>query len=276
MDFDESKDIDKALRYQVAKSNELIQKSRYCLALREQRALDYAISKIQKADPSDKVYRVDAKEAYRIVTSSKGAMGGNDYRNAYQIFKNLQGMPVEISPREGLLVSCNWFHHVSYDKTTGVIEFQFHNLLTPYLFSLRGNFSRYFLEVTVKMKCVYGPRLYQLLKAIAKGKKVELTIPLEQLKNDIGASLEAVKNRRGLYEVKIIRGYESYGKFKQAVLDPSVEDINRCSDIRVEYEPVKTGRRVTAIKFKVNDDNADSMLRAFEEIDRMKHPWRYA
>ena len=271
----ERQEQEKALEYTVSKSNEMIQRSRYSLPLREQRALDYAIAKIQKNDKPGKVYRVDPKEAYKIVTSADNAMGGKEYREAYQIFKGLQYRPVEIYPRAGVRVSCNWFHHVAIDENTGTLEFEFHDMLSPYLFQLRRNFTAYYLENTAKMKSVYGPRLYQVLKSYAMGRKVEKTFTLDEIKEAVGASFVAVKNGRGVFEVTTIKSYEMYGKLKQAVIDPAVDDINECSDMRVTYEAIKTGRKVTAIKFIVNDDGYDRSERYFEQIDRERHPERY-
>lgn len=272
---DDPQEKEKALAYIVSKSNEMVQRSRYSLPLREQRALDYAISKIQKADRPGKVYKVDPKEAYKIVTSSESAMGGKEYREAYQIFKGLQYRPVEIYPKAGLRVSCSWFHHVAINENTGTLEFQFHDMLAPYLFQLRGNFTAYYLENTARMKSVYGPRLFQVLKSYAKGQKIEKTFTLDEFKEAVGASFEAIKNKRGVYEVKTIKSYEMYGKLKQAVIDPAVDDINQYSDMTVEYEGIKTGRKVTAIKFVVNDDHAEAGARYLEQLDRERHPERY-
>lgn len=261
---DEQQEQEKALEYVVSKSNEMIQRSRYSLPLREQRALDYAISKIQKQDKPGKLYKVDPKEAYRIVTSADSDMGGKEYRQAYQIFRSLQYRPLEIYPRAGLRVSCSWFDHVTIDENTGELEFQFHNMLTPYLFQLSRNFTAYYLEHTAKMKSVYGPRLYQVLKSYAKGKNTDKTFTLDEFKEAVGASFEAVQNGRGVYEVRAIKSYQLYGKLKQAVIEPAVEDINRCSNVRVTYEEIKTGRKVTGIKFMVEDAPGDRAQRDWE------------
>lgn len=265
---------EKVMDYYVSKSNEMIQRARYILSLREQRALEYAICKIQKTDNPGKVYTVDPDEAYKIVAATEH-LGGRDSQQAYQIFKGLQSRPVEIYPKAGLRVACNWFHHVGINEDTGELEFQFHDMLAPHLFQLRGNFTAYHLQYTAKMRSVYGPRLYQVLKSYAKGKKIKKDFSLDELKDAIGASFEAVKNSRGVYEVKTIKSYGMYGKLKQAVIDPAVEDINTYSDMTVSYKEIKTGRKVTAIKFIVNDDHTESGARYLEQIDRQRHPERY-
>lgn len=262
------------MEYWVSKSNELVQRARYSLSLRESRALDYAVSKIQKADKPDRIYKVDSNEAYKVITNTEH-LGGKDPRQAYQIFYGLQYRPVQIYLKAGHRVAFNWFDHVGIDENTGEIEFQFHRFLEPYLFGQTENFTAYWLQNTAKMRSVYGPRLYQVLKSYAKGKKIEKTFTLDELKDAIGASFEAVKNRSGVYEIKPTKSYEMYGKLKQAVIDPAVEDVNTFSDMVVSYEAIKTGRKVTAIKFIVNDNHAEAGARYLDHLDRQRHPERY-
>lgn len=275
MTTEEQGKLEKALGYKVSKSNELVQRARYSLSLRESRALDYAVSKIQKADKPGKVYKVDSKEAYRIVTQADGHMGGRDLRVAYDVFRSLQYRPVEISPKAGVRVSCNFLRHVTIDENSNTLSFEFDSKLTPHLLNQYKNFTAYELRNTARMKSVYGPRLFQVLKSYAKGQKIEKTFTLDELREAIGASFEAFKNSRGVYEVKPIKSYEMYGKLKQAVIDPAVDDINQYSDMTVEYEGIKTGRKVTAIKFVVNDDHAEAGARYLEQLDRERHPERY-
>ena len=276
MKEDEREKLEKALSYRVSKSNEMVQRARYSLSLREGRALEYAISKIQKTDKPGKVYRVDPKEAYRIVTASEGRMGGRELRAAYEVFQSLQYRPVEISPKAGVRVSCNFLHHVTIDENSNTLSFEMDSKLAPYLLDQYKNFTAYELRNTAKMRSVYGPRLYQVLKSYAKGRKIEKAFTLDELREAIGASFEAFKNKRGVYEVKATKSYEMYGKLKQAVIDPAVEDINTYSDMRVEYEAIKTGRKVTAVQFKVNDDHAEAGARFMDQLDRKHHPGRYA
>lgn len=267
--------IEKALSYNIAKSNELILRSRYSLSLRQQRALDYAISKIKKGDPPDTVYTVDPKEAFLIVTGSDRTMGGKDAMEAYDAFRSLQYMPVELRPTDDVIVTCNWFHHVSLNKKTGVMEFRFHDLIAPHLFDLYENYSMYNLYFPYKMRTVYGPRLYLMLKANIKGRRrrgIELYVPLDAFKIDIGACLEAEKNKKGVYEVKQNRSYDQFGKLKQGVIDPAVKDINNVSDLQISYEVVKDGRKVTGLRFTINSDTVDSFARTLERLDTVSVP----
>ena len=264
--------LEKALSQSVAKSNELFLESRYSLSLREQRALDYAISKIQKDDTPDKIYRVDAREAFSIVTASEGPMGGNDYKVAYQAFASLLCLPVEINLRERFYVTCNWFHHVAFDRKTGTLEFQFNDMLAPHLFNQRKNYVLYDLKFPYEARCVYGPRLYSMLMARSKGKTPTVSIPIDVFKNDIGVSVEAVKNERGIYEINSKICYDQYGKLKERVIDPAVQDINEWTHIFVEYEAIKTGRKVTGIKFTINASTEDYYLRVFQRLDKERHP----
>ncbi|WP_252235748.1 RepB family plasmid replication initiator protein [Clostridium sp. ZS1] len=47
------------------------------------------------------------------------------------------------------------------------------------------------------------------------------------------------------------KSYDKYGLFRTKVLDMAYEEINNCSDILFDYEEIKTGRKVTSIKFTI-------------------------
>ena len=65
----------------------------------------------------------------------------------------------------------------------------------------------------------------------------EWTVPLAKLRDE------------RLY-LKDNESYKQFKFFKRDVLDPAVKEINEKTDCYIEYEPIKRGRAVTAIKFK--------------------------
>ena len=278
MDHEEHKSEEStALYYDVYKSNEMIRRSRYSLTLREQRALDYAISKIQPNDKPGKEYKVKFQEACQVVNAldSVSSLGGAQYNAAFDFFGELVTREILIYPKGGGRTRCTWFTKVHQDEN-GDISFQFNEELAPYLFELRKNYTKYQLAYTVRMKSIYGPRLYQILRShCVKGRTIEKSFTLSELRKEIGADFVSVKNRKGEYETRSLKSYDTYGKLKQAVIAPAINDINEYTDIFVSYTETKTGRKVTGVKFKIKDVTNERSIQMWEQIDKERHPERY-
>jgi len=81
----------------------------------------------------------------------------------------------------------------------------------------------------------YGPQLYELLK---KNEYLgTFTVGVEELKKLLGANTT---------------GYKYWTQFYERVLKPSVEDINRKTDLHAQIKPIKGPHgKVVKIEFKV-------------------------
>ncbi|WP_336417760.1 replication initiation protein [Escherichia coli] len=55
--------------------------------------------------------------------------------------------------------------------------------------------------------------------------------------------------------------YKDYRDFRQKLLQPSIDRINAATDISVIWEPVKTGRSVTAIRFAYVDESTPEVVK---------------
>ena len=97
------------------------------------------------------------------------------------------------------------------------------------------------------MKSKYSPRLYELLKS-------------EQYKRCFNYDLSDLKRLLNAER------YELYGNFKQKVLDIALKEINETTDIYVEYEPIRTKKKYTAIRFTVRAKTTDENVKTL--IDR--------
>ena len=65
---------------------------------------------------------------------------------------------------------------------------------------------------------------------------------------DLGEKEVAVSWLRDTLQLE--KKYTAMNNFKARVLEPAIKDINKNSDLWVEYSQRKTGRKVTHLKFK--------------------------
>ncbi len=232
---EEETEFDKELSLPVRKSNDMIQKSRYSLSLREQRLLLYCISKIKPEDTGTERYKIKLRDATKICGVSEKNINGQVYNDVFNAFSTLRDRGFTIYTDKGR-ARVAFIDNPEQDKE-GNIEFNFNKYVVPYLFNVQKRFTQYNLRIAVKMRSVYGIRLYELLKSYQNlgSKRFEL----DELRGLLGAAEKSYK--------------EKFGLFRKNVLEPAMKDIDN-TDLKVSYIEIKEGRRISAIEFIISDD----------------------
>ena len=119
----------------------------------------------------------------------------------------------------------------------GVLEFDLNYAIIPYLTEINKNFTEYQLHYLLVMTSSSAIKLYKLLyqyKTIGKRK-----FTINDLKNQFGVQGK----------------YPQYGPFKKYVVNPSITQINKATDLIVDYNEIKVGRKVEELEFifKINN-----------------------
>lgn len=130
-----------------------------------------------------------------------------------------------------------WIEKPRIKKKSGIIELRLDEDLRPYLLQLRQNFTKYEIIYTLNFKSKYTIRLYELIKSIhyQELETLEYKFSLEKLRKLTGSE-----------------NHKTYQHFKDRVLLPAIREINQYSDKIIEFEPLKDGRTVKAIKFYIS------------------------
>ncbi len=228
----------------VTKSNRLIE-ANYKLGVVEQKIILCLASNIQPTDSDFKTYTLPVKE----FTSLLGLKGRPKYTELRRITKELMQKVFEVRINKKV-IQVAWLSYVAYNESEGTIDIRFDPFLRPYLLELKREFTSYKLENVVQLKSTYAIRIYELLKQYEKIQ--ERTFLLNDLRKLLGA--EDI--------------YPAYGNFKQRVLIPAQKELKSKTDISFELEEIKTGRRVTKVKFiiqSIKQNKEDEQLKLFEE-----------
>ncbi|MBT9937839.1 replication initiation protein, partial [Anaerostipes hadrus] len=98
-------------------------------------------------------------------------------------------------------------------------------------------FTQYQLYNVLGMKSAFSVRIYELMKSYSF--RHTITIELDELKR--------------LLMVENVKSYVNYKDFRVKVLEKAQTEINELTDINIEFEPIKTGRKVTSIKFIIEE-----------------------
>jgi hypothetical protein len=126
----------------------------------------------------------------------------------------------------------------------------------PYFLELRNGFTKYSLTAALTLTSIYSQKLYELLSRW-KDKK-EWFVSLDELKTLLNAKNYA------------------YPQLKQKCLDRGIQEINQKTDLQVTWEPEKTGKSVTAIRFFIKskavaerDDAKEAVNEELKQISQL-------
>ena len=212
----------------VVKSNEVITAS-YKLTLNEQRIVLSCISKIDSMKELTKkdgvTIRVDEIKDL-LVTTRNGT--GSLYKDLKTATERLYDRSIALD-NEGS--KRRWVYEIKYNESEGDITLYFSPTIIPYLSELKGNFTKYKLEYVANFKSVYSIRIYELLCRWSFVGQKETEV--DELKRLLG-----VEDK-----------YTRTSNFLSRVVDISVKEINKFSNIKLDCGYRKTGRRITHIQF---------------------------
>lgn len=262
------------------KSNLLIQ-GKYRASLLENQVYSMAIAKLQKGvmekGTGTPVCVINAYEFKELLGKNDGSF--------YEVLKNLPERLTE--KRIGIYDPVNkMFGYIVIITGAiykdGVLYIRFNPDLAPLLYVEKSSYSQLELPLLLKFKNAYSFRLYELLKSRAymsrkeKGDFQRSGCTLDEVLYEIHMNISELKLELGVvnpedkYVKKILNNssapdydravegaqdyvYGRWSSFKSRVLDVAVNEINKESDMHVEYQLLKVHKshKVVEIVFFV-------------------------
>jgi plasmid replication initiation protein len=209
----------------IVQSNKLIN-GRYEMTLLERRIFLKMISMIKSSDKDFQDFYINAKD----IILDACLEGNSIYMELRKATRRLLQHVCEID-EEKRLVQVSLISTAIYYKGQGMIQLRFDPTLKPYLLELKNNFTVYGLKQALKLKSFYSLRIYELLKQFSStGYRI---ISIEELRFALG----------------IKDGYTKYADFKKRILTQAQKELAN-TDIPFELEEIKTGRKITSLKFR--------------------------
>ena len=220
----------------VVKDNALINAS-YNLEVTEQRLILLAIINARqtgKGITADCKLEITAHDyASRFDVSNSGAYKA--LKNAVLNLFDRQFSFKEADKKGNLgTVKSRWVSRIKYIDDSATLEITFAPDVVPLITRLEQHFTSYQLKQVTQLTGKYAIRLYELLIAWREIGKVP-QIELSEFRNNLGVETDE---------------YIRMSDFKMRVLDPSIDQINKHTDITVTYEQHKKGRTITGFSFR--------------------------
>lgn len=219
--------------YLVTKSNYFIMNSSYDLSIEEQKIILTLASMVQPADEEFKPYKFKINEFMELL----GVENKAKYTEIPKITKELMKKVFEIQEGKTIL-QVAWLNSARYEKGSGMVTLKFSPDLKPYMLMLKEKFTQYQLANVLSMKSKYSPRVYEILKCNEFKKQGYTEIDIETLRKLLRAE----------------KTYPLYADFKRFILKQAQKELKKLTDISFEIEEVKTGRKVTGIKFFIHNN----------------------
>jgi plasmid replication initiation protein len=235
--------LDKSDNRIVVQDNRLIEAC-YSMTLIEKRVMYIGMSKI-----NPRMLRGEKPQRAFDVTPEEYAKFFPDEVNAARALKKaalkLKSRFVTLHPREGRAKSINWFEYAEYDDAknrngTGMVELKFTPSVMPFLTPLLEQFTQVNLLSVSRLKSVHSIRLYELISQYKSTGYRVMTIEDFRIAMDVETKYKGTK------------------LLVQKVLNPALEELNRVSDLKVNYKPLKVGKRIKQLYFGIeNEDQLD-------------------
>jgi len=224
----------------IGMSNALI-RSGQALNLAEKRLLMLAVSKLDSSKPltfgevpTSRVHAIDYANEY-----------GVDPNTAYEALqaasKSLYDRSITMfepaHTRQGktlkpIVTNMRWVGRAKYHEGEGWIELGWWPELLPHLTGLKREFTKYKLQQANALRSIYSWRLLELLMHYQSTGTAEYTI------EDFSASMEATEKQK-----------KNFAKIRIKIIEPAVKELTQKDGWLIEWEPIKTGRKVSKLRF---------------------------
>ena len=225
------------------KKSEAIVKARYKLSPLAIKFISVIISNLKRSDDINEEYILKVKD-FRELTGQKTK---RIYELIDEALNDLLKNPLTIplGDEKNSILKANWVSGAVYNE--GEVKFMIYPKLRPFLLEVKEKFLKYKLENILPLKSSYVIRLYEILKDWLElnsryGNKAEKIISLDEF--------------REILEIPKSYQYGNSSGIKRRILEKAKTELEKHTDLLFEYEEIKTGRKVTHLKFIIKPNPA--------------------
>lgn len=134
-------------------------------------------------------------------------------------------------PLKPTKVQMRWVGSVKYHEGEGWVELAWWPDLMRHLTGLRRQFTTYQLQQASALRSTYSWKLLELLTRFEATGWAEYTV------DDFRASMDAPAS------------LSDFGQLKRRVIDPAVKELTEKDHWLIQWQPIKAGRKVKALRF---------------------------
>lgn len=259
--LDEEKRFCQARKQLVVKRVDAIQRGRHSFTMVENKAVNYMLSKVKPDDTVDTEYKFHIGEFCRMV-GWKNRLPTKEILGMLQTIANKSWWIVtDEMEREYELK--HWFDVVRLNEGQGTITITFSKTVAPYIFNLLEQqkqekiyLASWEVDAVSLMKNPYSQTIFELLRTY------EFNNEEWWFENGTGTERDlqviiAERDQKG--KPLVPKTWKNWANFERSVLAPAKKEINKYTDLVIDYEPLKRDlqgnkyRRYIAIRFRLDE-----------------------
>ena len=238
----------------VKKHQDLVRNARYGLGDLSIKTLSILISMVKKTDDSFKEYSIKLTDLKELI----GAKSHNVDTYVDRMTTELLSNPFMIDDANKV----NWVTIAEYVRGSGIVKFEIHRKLKPYLLELNKNFLQYNITNILVLKSAYVIRLYELCKDhYLEGTRY-------QNKKNVIFELK-IDTLRELFQIP--KSYQYSSHIKKLIINKAQKQFKEKTDIKISYTEQKIGRKVDRILITVTSNAKGSGDFLASRISFIKH-----
>lgn len=210
----------------------VVTRSAQSLTLAEKRILMAGIARLGGKNGRIKITAAEYAETYDVSLNTAYQQLKSAVENIFERYLQFQ---VWEGRKEGI-ERIRWIGGYRYFDKEGYINFSFSAEIFPYLFELTGQFTKYQLQQTAALRSLHSWRLLELFEQMrGDNKDGWLSMPIEEFWH----AMEATDSYRKNFQL-----------LRRRVIEPAVRELIEKDNWLIEWEAVKSGRRVAILRFK--------------------------
>jgi plasmid replication initiation protein len=233
----------------VVKANKFIE-AKGRLGATEQKLLAALICDIKPSDEDFKEYNLNIQGVGEFI----GLKNSDVYERIGLASDNLLNRRLDFvefnAKGKKTFIKVNLISSARYTEGSSTLTIKIDPELKPYLIAISGKetpFTKYMIKNILKLNSSYSIRLYEILKQWQRVGHIKFE--LEELKGMLGVDSKS---------------YNIFSEFERNVLKIAVSEINRLTDININYEKIKKGRKIGSIEFKI--ESKDQQIEVYNKF----------
>lgn len=212
----------------IKKSNILARASWSPDSIWESRIVAIVAAQVHKDDKDFYNYKVSVQD---LLTAAGKARTGKIYENLDKLTDKAMTRLVKLK-EEKKWVKYTLFSRCEYTEGAGDLLVQFHPDLKPHYLDLKKHFTTYSLAEFLSLPSTYSQRIYEILRSWDDCVTTEISTA------DLHEMLCTPDSMR-----------KNFYEFKRRALEKAHKDITEKTRLKYEWEPIKKGRKVIAVRF---------------------------
>ena len=216
----------------IVKDNVLINAS-YSLDLIEQRLILLSIIEARESGKGINEPLIIHADSYINQFKVHRTTAYQALKNASKELFNRQFSYQETRGNNLINITSRWVSQIGYVENLAVIELIFSPAVVPLITKLEKHFTKYEFDQISDLSSAYAIRMYEILISWRSTGRTPII------------SLEVLKNRLGILEKK----YTRIERFKKNIIEASIIQVNKHTDIIATYTQHKEGRKIVGFSF---------------------------